>query len=90
MPFPYREEYKNIQKIRTHIRPRSIYFSYSYGEKKEEPFQVNELTFSDFYDLKLLAEESSFHTTKNVNGHEIKVSEIKLVECKEGREYLPL
>lgn len=54
------------------------------AKKTGEPFQVNELTFSDFYDLKSLAEEMGFNTKKNVNGDQIKVSEITMVEFKKG------
>lgn len=54
------------------------------AKKKGEPFRVNELTFSDFYNLKSLEEEMSFNTTKNEKGDQIKISQIKMVEFKKG------
>lgn len=54
------------------------------AKKKGEPFQVNELTFSDFYDLKSLTQEMGFNITKNDDGDRIKISDIKMFELKKG------
>lgn len=56
------------------------------AKKKGKPFQVNELAFSDFYDLKALAEEMGFNVIKNVNGDQIKISEIKIIEFKKAED----
>lgn len=56
------------------------------AKKKGNPFIVKEMSFSDFMDLKLLSDEMAFNYSKNVNGDQIKMSEIKMLRFEKGND----
>lgn len=57
------------------------------AKKQGDPFQVNELNYSDFYDLKSLSEEIGLNIAKNADGDQIKISDIKIVEFRKGHDH---
>lgn len=56
------------------------------AKKNGKPLEVHELNFSDFYDIKAISEDIGLNVTKNENGDEIKISEIRMVEFKKGAD----
>lgn len=56
------------------------------AKKRGEPFEVCELNFSDFYDLKALSEDIGLNITKNESGEQVKVSQIRMVRFDKGFE----
>lgn len=49
------------------------------SKKKGNPLNVKELNFTDFIDVKQLTNDIGFNCQKNVNGGQIKVSEMKMI-----------
>lgn len=54
------------------------------AKKKGNPFVVQELTFTDFIDLKDLSDQLRLNSTKNTNGVQIKISAIKMLRFEKG------
>lgn len=57
------------------------------ARKKGNAYIVNELTFSDFSDLKSLYERLNFQHAKNNEGKEFKISEVKLLKFEKNSDY---
>lgn len=56
------------------------------AKKKGNPFIVREMSFGDFMDLKLLSDEMAFNYSKNINGDQIKLSDIKMLRFEKGND----
>ena len=48
--------------------------------------EVHELSFSDFYDIKALAENIGLNIAKNESGDQIKLTDIKMVEFRKNED----
>lgn len=54
------------------------------AKKRGNPYKVIELSYQDFVDLKILSDELKFNYTKNTNGEQIKISEVKMLRFVKG------
>lgn len=54
------------------------------SKKTGKQFNVKELSYSDFIDLKSLTNEIAFNIHKNINGDQIKLADIKLLRFEKG------
>jgi hypothetical protein len=56
------------------------------SKKTGKPFIVKELSFNDFIDLKLLTDKIGYNFQKNIEGEQIKISNIKIIRFVKGSE----
>lgn len=56
------------------------------SKKTGKPFVVKELTFNNFIDLKSLTDEIGYNCQKNIEGEQIKISNIKIIRFVKGSE----
>lgn len=54
------------------------------AKKSGNPLEVKEMSTEDFYDIKSLYEDISPNFSKNTDGQEFKVSEVKLMQFEKG------
>lgn len=54
------------------------------ARKKGEPFQVNEMCFADFYDLKSLCNQMNFSLLKDENNQPVKIAELKAIRFQKS------
>lgn len=54
------------------------------SKKKGNRFDIKELSYNDFIDLKSLTNEIAFNIHKNINGDQIKLADIKQIRFEKG------
>lgn len=56
------------------------------SKKKENPLQVNEMSFESFFDFKALFEDIAPKIAKDKKGNAFKLQDVKLLQFKKGSD----
>jgi len=54
------------------------------AKKKGNPLNVKEMSFGDFWDLKVLYDEMGINLSKNTDGKEFKINEVRILQFEKG------
>lgn len=75
---------KKLKKSGPIYVPEQYVFMIRNAKKKGNSYIVKEMNFNDFIDLKRLSEELGFNYTKNSDGKQFKISEVKMLRFVKG------
>lgn len=56
------------------------------AKKSGNSFTVNEMSYDNFFDLKALAEEMNINVSKNIDGDQIKLTDLKVVKFTKNND----